>query len=126
MNKNKEKQINIIQNNINYTNKNIINKSQDIMPQYILEYSIRLYIYLLKLSLNNNMIFTNKMLNLTEIQNATGLTDKTIKLYFYYLESNNIIKYNGNIKTLTKEEIKEIDNKIKGISEASKERKRNL
>lgn len=122
---NKEKQIDIIQNSIKYKNKNIINKSQDIMPQYILEYSTRLYIYLLKLSLNNNMIFTNKMLNLTEIQNATELTDKTIKLYFYYLENNNIIKYNGNIKTLLKEEIEEIDNKIKDVSEASKERKRN-
>ena len=34
----KEKQIDIIQNSINYTNKNIINKSQDIMSQYIYIY----------------------------------------------------------------------------------------
>ena len=71
------------------------------------------------------MTFTNKMLSLTKIQDITGLTDKTIKLYFYYLENNNIIKYNENIKALTQEEIEEIDNKIINVSEASKERKRN-
>lgn len=121
----KEKSIDIIKDTINCTNENIVNESNNIIPQYILKYSAKLYLYLLKLYLKNNMTFTNKMLNLTEIQNITGLTDKTIKLYFYYLESNNIIKYNGNINILTQEEMEEIDNKIINVSEASKERKRN-
>lgn len=121
----KEKQIDIIKDTINCTSENRINESNNVMPQYILKYSTRLYLYLLKLSLDNNMTFTNKMLSLTKIQDITGLTDKTIKLYFYYLENNNIIKYNGNINALTQEEIEEIDNKIINVSEASKERKRN-
>lgn len=120
-----EEQIDIIKNTINCTSENIVNESKNAIPQYILKYSTKLYLYLLKLSLDNNMTFTNKMLSLTKIQDITGLTDKTIKLYFYYLENNNIIKYNGKIKALTQEEIEEIDNKIINASEASKERKRN-
>lgn len=40
-------------------------------------------------------MFRQKNLVLTKIYEATGITDKTVKLYLYYLEQNNMIEYRG-------------------------------
>lgn len=43
----------------------------------------------------NTRMFRQKNLVLTKIKNAIGITDKTIKKYFYQLEKQGLIKYQG-------------------------------
>lgn len=62
--------------------------------------SMKLYSYLVCLSglakyPENTRMFRQKNIVLTKIQEATGITDKTAKLYLAYLEFNHKIEYKG-------------------------------
>lgn len=62
--------------------------------------SMKLFAYLTTISgltdyPSNTRMFRQKDLMLTKIKEATGITDKTVKLYMYYLEQNNLIVYSG-------------------------------
>ena len=61
---------------------------------------MKLYSYLVCLSgvaayPEHTRIFRHKNIVLTDIKRVTGITDKTVKLYMYYLEMNNLIQYSG-------------------------------
>lgn len=65
--------------------------------------SMKLYSYLLCISGLANYpahtrIFQHKNLSLTEIKRATGITDKTAKVYLYMLEEMGLVKYQGKIQ----------------------------
>ena len=65
--------------------------------------SMKLYSYLLCISglafyPENTKIFQHKNLSLTKIKEATGITDKTAKLYLYHLERNGLVEYQGRIR----------------------------
>lgn len=63
--------------------------------------SMKLYAYLVCLANpcdEKNRLFKHKDLNFTKIKEATGITNKTVKLYFYFLEQNYLISYQGNDK----------------------------
>lgn len=92
--------------------------------------SMKLYTYLVCISglatyPDNTRMFRQKNMILSKIKNATGITDKTVKLYLYELEHQGLISYQGQIKRITPEEHEEILEKIKNASEGSKERKYN-
>lgn len=62
--------------------------------------SMKLFAYLMTIAgladyPENTRIFRQKNLILTHIYAATGITDKTVKLYIYYLENNGLIEYRG-------------------------------
>lgn len=62
--------------------------------------SMKLYAYLVTIAgladyPDNTRMFRQKNLVLTKIYAATGITDKTVKLYLYYLEENGLIHYMG-------------------------------
>lgn len=62
---------------------------------------MKLYTYLVCISglatyPDNTRIFQQKDLVLTHIEEAIGITAKTVKLYLYYLERDGLIKYGGN------------------------------
>lgn len=68
----------------------------------IKENSMKLYSYLICISCkgsseNQEKIFQQKNLMLSKIKLATGITDKTVKIYLYYLEKDNLIRYMGDI-----------------------------
>lgn len=65
--------------------------------------SMKLFAYLMTIAgladyPENTRMFRQKNLILTHIYKATGITDKTVKLYLYYLESNGLIEYRGENK----------------------------
>lgn len=65
--------------------------------------SMKLYSYLVCLSgladyPENTRMFRQKNLILSQIKNSTGITDKTVKLYLYYLEEHGLIRYCGENK----------------------------
>jgi hypothetical protein len=65
--------------------------------------SMKLFAYLMTIAgladyPENTRMFRQKNLILTHIYNATGITDKTVKLYMYYLEENGLIVYKGEHK----------------------------
>lgn len=65
--------------------------------------SMKFYSYLLCIAglasfPENTKMFRHKNLILTQIQRATGITDKTAKLYLYYLEDSGLIFYKGDKK----------------------------
>lgn len=62
--------------------------------------SMKLYSYLVCISgladyPDNTRMFRQKNLILTKIKEATGITDKTVKLYLFYLERDGLVKYRG-------------------------------
>lgn len=64
---------------------------------------MKLYSYLVCLAgvakyPENTRMFRQKNLVLTQIYRVTGITDKTVKLYMYYLEQNCLISYSGTHK----------------------------
>lgn len=66
----------------------------------IVDNSMKLYAYLVCISglatyPDNTRMFRHKNLSLTKIKEATGITDKTAKLYLFYLEKNGLIFYKG-------------------------------
>lgn len=65
--------------------------------------SMKLFAYLMTIAgladyPENTRLFRQKNLVLTRIYKATGITDKTVKLYLYYLEDNGLIEYKGEYK----------------------------
>lgn len=80
--------------------------------------SMKFYTYLVCISglatyPEHTRMFRHKNLVLTQIKQATGITDKTAKQYLYQLEHNGMISYQGNCRYLTGEEQEEILEKIK-------------
>lgn len=80
---------------------------------------MKLYSYLLCLAgvaayPEHTRIFRQKNVRLTEIKRVTGITDKTVKLYFYYLEQEGLIKYSGTkqFKKIDKEEYTDDEGKV--------------
>lgn len=72
-------------------------------PDEISKNSMKFYSYLLCIAglasfPENTRMFRHKNLILTQIQRATGITDKTAKLYLYYLEDSGLIFYKGDRK----------------------------
>lgn len=64
---------------------------------------MKLYTYLVCISglaayPDNTRIFQQKDLVLTRIEEAIGITAKTVKLYLYYLERDGLVKYSGDKK----------------------------
>ena len=62
--------------------------------------SMKLFAYLMTIAgladyPENTRMFRQKNLVLTHIYKATGITDKTVKIYLYYLENNGLIEYRG-------------------------------
>lgn len=62
--------------------------------------SMKLYSYLITIAgladyPDNTRMFRQKDLVLSKIKEATGITDKTVKLYLYYLEEHRLVKYRG-------------------------------
>lgn len=91
---------------------------------------MKLYTYLVCISglatyPENTRMFRQKNLVLTNIKKATGITDKTAKLYLYQLEQKGLICYKGEIRVdkITDEERKEIERKLEDISDGAKQRK---
>ncbi len=65
--------------------------------------SMKLFAYLMTIAgladyPENTRMFRQKNLTLTKIKEITGITDKTVKLYLYYLEENHLIQFNGENK----------------------------
>lgn len=65
--------------------------------------SMKLYAYLVTIAgladyPSNTRMFRQKNLILTKIYDAIGITDKTVKLYLYYLEENGLVEYKGDNK----------------------------
>lgn len=65
--------------------------------------SMKLYSYLLCISglanyPANTRVFQHKNLSLAKIKQATGITDKTAKLYLYMLEDMKLVEYQGTIQ----------------------------
>lgn len=92
---------------------------------------MKLYTYLVCISglaiyPENTRMFRQKNLVLTNIKKATGITDKTAKLYLYQLEQKGLICYKGEIHAdkITKEEQKEIDKNLENVSDGAKQRKK--
>lgn len=66
----------------------------------IVNNSMKLYAYLVCIGglatyPENTRMFRQKNLSLTKIKEATGITDKTVKLYLFYLEQRGLIYYTG-------------------------------
>lgn len=62
--------------------------------------SMKLFAYLMTIAgladyPEHTRMFRQKNLVLTHIYAATGITDKTVKLYLYYLEKHHMIEYKG-------------------------------
>lgn len=62
--------------------------------------SMKLYAYLMTIAgvadyPDNTRMFRQKNLTLTKIKEIVGITDKTVKLYLYYLEENGLVIYKG-------------------------------
>ncbi len=69
----------------------------------IVRNSMKLYAYLVCMAglatyPEHTRMFRQKDLMFTRIQQATGLTNETIKLYLYYLEENNMVHYQGDYR----------------------------
>lgn len=66
--------------------------------EFIRKNSMKLYAYLVCLANpcdEHNRIFKHKELNFTKIKEATGITNKTVKMYLYFLEQNYLIRFQG-------------------------------
>lgn len=93
--------------------------------------SMKLYTYLVCISglatyPENTRMFRHKNLILTHILKAIGITDKTAKGYLYQLEKRGLVIYNGEIKdsSLTDDELKSIEEKVKKKSAGAQETER--
>lgn len=69
----------------------------------IVDNPMKLYTYLVCISglatyPEHTRMFRQHDLMLTKIKDATGITDKTVKLYMFYLERDGLIKYQGDCK----------------------------
>ena len=71
----------------------------------------------------NTRMFRQKDLMLSKIKEATGITDKTAKLYLQILEREGLVQYRGEIKHLLLEEEQEIKEKIQNLPEGQRDRK---
>ena len=70
--------------------------------------SMKLFSYLSLISKpipspENIRMFQHKNLVLSSIQKATGITDKTVKLYLYHLEKEGLIQYKGGGRSSSNE-----------------------
>lgn len=66
----------------------------------IVKNSMKLYSYFITISglatyPSNTRMFRQKNIVLSKIKEVTGITEKTVKLYLYYLEEHGLIEYKG-------------------------------
>lgn len=109
----------------------MISKDEDIRKN-----STKLYSYLLCIAGKEpdscGRLFQQKNLVLTKIQQYTGLQPKTIKLYLYELECNNLVQFRGNehfrkIEFLLEEETdKRVNELLKNKPELSEEQAKEI
>lgn len=74
---------------------------EEMIIELIRKNSMKLYAYLVCLANpcdEHNRIFKHKELNFTKIKEATGITNKTVKTYLYFLEQNYLIRFQGENK----------------------------
>lgn len=83
------------------TTQNVSGAAMPAKDESIRKNSMKLYAYLVCLANpcdEYNRIFKHKELNFTKIKEATGITNKTVKMYLYFLEQNCLIRFQGENK----------------------------